>query len=246
MFSKTTTLSAAIAVALSMGIGTAAQAISLSEITFNQCSNTATPDCVASTSTVTYAYEQFSSAEAKLEFPFRVRYRPASSNLGKGYDIYVNFTLSGEATWNGGLTTNNLTIQSQEGTTAKTPEVAIVSKGSTADSTVSFRINTSKTGALTTAQIIDFHFTLAIKTPGGQITLTAAFKAAQATDPTSSANKDADTPARTVSFWPVQWQGRISLSNTEKKLKLTSMWKPMAKPLSVVAKSVTLRLTMAL
>ncbi|GEM_PF-2453195 len=210
MFSKTT-LSAAIAVALSMGIGTVAQAASftdLSTITFNQCNTTtgtATTECVASTSTVTYAYEQFSTAEAKLDFPFRVRYRPASSNLGKGYDVYVNFTLSGEATWNGGLTTNNLTIQSQEGTTTTTPEVAIVAKGSTADSVVSFRINTSKTGALTTAQIIDFKFKLtnvqkALKTPGGQITLTAAFKVAQATDPTSSANKDADTPARTVSL----------------------------------------------
>jgi len=199
MFSKTT-LSAAIAVALSMGIGTAAQAVSLSDVTFNQCiPQTGTVvDCADSTKTITYAYEQFGTAEKSLAFPFRVLYRPGTTKLGNQYPFYVTFTLSGGATWAGGLTTDNLSIG-----TGTEPQRAIVAKGSSTDSTVSYRVDT--TTALTTDQFLDFKFKLgnvqkALKTLGGQITLTAEFKVAQTSDPTGSGNKAADTPTRTVSL----------------------------------------------
>ncbi len=206
MFSKTT-LSAAIAVALSMGIGTVAQAantVELSAVTFNQCipgtpATATVTECAASTGTVTYAYEQFSTTTTELAYPFRVRYRPGTTKLGNAYSFYVNFTLSGGATWASGLTTDNLSIQG----TGTAPPVAIVAKGSSTDSTVSYRVDT--TTALTTDQFLDFTFKLnnvqkALKTAGGQITLTAEFKVAQIADPTGSGNKAADSPTRTVSL----------------------------------------------
>lgn len=212
MFSKKT-LGAAIAVALSLGISTTASAapIALSAISFNQCGGGGTTtaltatSCAASTDTLDYAYEQFSTTKVGLDFPFRVRYRPAAL-LGKGYDIYVTFALTGGVTWQSGITSSSLTIQTEDGTkVSPAPEIAIVSQGGNSDSSVSFRINTTKFGSpLTTAQILDFQFKLdnaqkALATQGGQVNLTATFKVAQTTDPLTG-NKDADTPARTVAL----------------------------------------------
>jgi hypothetical protein len=209
MFSKKT-LSAAVAVALSLGISTSAQAtdIALSAIDFHLCRSGILANqagCAPNNVSLKYAYEQFGSGDVSLGYTFRARYRPTSSNLGKGYDFYVTFTLDGGATWGKNLSASNLIIQDESGaTTLSVPQISIVAKGSSNDNSVSYRVNTSKTGALSTANILDFTFTVgkaqnALKTAGGQITLSSVFKVAQTTDPIVG-NKDADTSSKSLAI----------------------------------------------
>lgn len=182
MFHKKT-LGAAIAVALSFGVG-AVQAASFEK--YLTSANVVAP--LSSNHQIKealkYAYEQFGTAgdSGKLAFPFRVRYT-LSKAVPNDIDLYVSFTLSGEATWQENLSSSNLTIQDATGTATVAPEIAIVDGGNTASSTVTFLISTTKK-TLDVSQILDFTFKVGgaqnvLQSPGGKITLTSTLVKAQ-------------------------------------------------------------------
>jgi hypothetical protein len=182
MFHKKT-LSAAIAVALSFGVG-AAQAASFEKyLTKDYISGSLSTDHQINQS-LKYAYEQFGTGSdaGDLAFPFRVRYT-LSKAVPNDIDLYVSFTLSGGATWQENLSSSNLTIQDSTGTLVAAPEIAIVNGGNTAASTVTFLISTTKK-SLDTSQILDFTFKVGsaekvLQSPGGKITLTSTLVKAQ-------------------------------------------------------------------
>jgi hypothetical protein len=188
MFHKKT-LGAAIAVALSFGV-TAAQAASFDKYYFStaQQADGVAPGSLTSghqlKKALDYAYEQFGSTDSgALSYPFRVRYTLTKA-IPNTFDFYITFTLSGNAQWGSNLGASNLTIQDSAGSTAASlVPISIVDKGKSTESSVSFLVNSSK-GNMDPTQILDFNFKLrnvqeALKTPGGQISITATLIIAQ-------------------------------------------------------------------
>lgn len=183
-------LGAAIAMALSLGVNsTEAGSLQIctglagSTATFSTsaaCTSAAPPTAAP----LTYAYEQFGSS-GTLSYPFRARYTVAST-IGKSNDsdFYITFTLSNGATWQDARASSDLTFTDSTGTTVAGPKISIVSKGSTTDSEVSYLVNSRATNGVTPAQVLNFEFKVsnaqyALKSQGGQITLTAKLTAAQ-------------------------------------------------------------------
>jgi hypothetical protein len=196
-------LGAAIAMALSLGVNSTEAA------TFQLCLRSdqlpsygsttfdASKHCINPSAALGYAYEQFGTSQADLSYPFRARYA-VTSTIGTNYDFYITFTLSNGATWKNALTSANLIFSDTAGGalgTAAAPKISIVNHGSTTDSDVSYLINSQAKGGVTTAQILNFEFLVsnaqkALKSAGGQITLTADLRAAQSAVPTTGTVAD--------------------------------------------------------
>ncbi len=188
MFHKKT-LGAAIAVALSFGVS-AVQAADFQKYVPKALFVDATTPLSSVhqiNKPLNYAYEQFGDSVKSgiLSFPYRVRYTLTKS-IPNTFDFYITFTLSGDVTWGGNLSSQNLRIQDATGmdyAVGTVPDVSIVNKGSTTDNTVSFLINSSKS-IMEPTHFLNFEFLVSnannvLKTPGGQITLTANLTIAQ-------------------------------------------------------------------
>lgn len=192
------TLGAAIALALSLGVNsteaTGTMQLCLSPSTTPQAATTFAPtsntQCQTLSSGLSYAYEQFSPTTAvSLAYPFRVRYS-SDKLIGDQLDFYVNFTLSNGVTWSQGLTSANLFIINNDGTSSGIITTAPVQSGQITDSVASFLVRSttspnSPTKGITTNQSIIFDFQVAnaqkaLALAGGSITLTAELRAVSA------------------------------------------------------------------
>ncbi len=150
----------AMALALSLGVGSVQAGDFKSYISKGQCGTSATliDDGDVITKSLEYAVEQFGTTDVGLDMPFRVRYTLAKQLTDQ---FYVTYTLSGGATWGKSLTTSSFVIQSADGSAASgAPLVAIVQGGKDTESTVSFIVQAGTGAPATLAHILDFQFTV--------------------------------------------------------------------------------------